>query len=155
MSIDDIETMVEVSIVAGTSGKPRAQTDQQAWATILPLIRETIQQIEQALAQGNTALASALTELIKETMIRMGDESDPSRFIPKVPPPGSPGAGATPPPIEPTVSISLKGDLSPQAAAALAAPDLPAAPPEPAPGGAAAAPSPPPTQLVKPPGAGP
>jgi hypothetical protein len=154
MSIDDIETMVEVSIVAGTSGKPRAQTDQQAWATILPLIQKLIGEIEQALAQGNSAMASALTELIKETMIRMGDESDPSRFIPKVPPPGSPGAGATPPPIKPTVSISLKGDLSPQAAAALAAPDLPAAPPEPPPGGAPPS-APPATQLVGPPGAGP
>jgi len=128
MSITDIETMVMVSIQAGTTGKPKTQTDQQAWATIMPLIRELIGQIEQAMGAGNMALVKALTELIKETMTRMGDTSDPTRFIPQVPPPGSPGAGAPPPAPKPPVTVSLKGEISPQAAAALVAPDLPPAP---------------------------
>lgn len=138
MSIDDIETLVEISITAGTTGKPRAQTDQQAWATILPLIQKMIVDIEQALGNGNKPLADSLTALISETMKRMGDETDPSRFIPNVPPPGSPGAGAPPAPTKPPVTISLKGDISPEAAASLVAPDLPAAPPQnPAPGAGA------------------
>lgn len=141
MSIEDLFTMVEINIVAGTTGKPKLQTDQQAWATLLPLIRELIGQIEQAMGAGNMALASALTELIKETMLRMGDESDVDRFIPKAPPPGSPGAGATPPNPKPPVTVSLKGEISPEAAAALVAPDLPPAQPKPTEGAAPSGPA--------------
>jgi hypothetical protein len=135
MSIEDLFTMVEVSITAGTTGKPKTQTDQQAWATILPLIRQLIGEIEQALAMGNTPMVNALTELISETMRRFGDESDVDRFIPRQPPPGSPGSGAPPPQQKPKVSVALKGEISPEAAAALVAPDLPQQPPTAAPGG--------------------
>lgn len=122
MSIDDLFTMVEVQIEAGTTGKPRAQGDQQAWATILPLIKQTLVEIRQALASGDNATAASLTELIKETMKRLGDESDPDRFIPKVPPPGSKGSGAPPPPVVPKVTVQLKGVVDPATAAALAQP---------------------------------
>lgn len=124
MDIEDIFTLVEVKIEAGTTGKPRAATDQQAWGTILPLIRQYIGEIEQALATGNMPMANALTELIKETMLRLGDESDVDRFIPHTPPPGSPGAGAPPPPVRPQVNVSIKGMIDPQTSAALVAPVL-------------------------------
>lgn len=147
MDIEDLFTMVEVKIEAGTTGRPRQSTDMQVWTQLLPIIKDTIQQVEQALATGNMPLAHALTELIKETMVRFGDESDVTRFIPKVPPPGTPGAGGPRPPIMPKVSVTLKGDLSPQAAAAMVQPVL-----------AADAPPPPPAQPEGPPqpsGAGP
>lgn len=144
MSIEDLFTLVEVDIAAGTTGKPKTQTDQQAWATILPLIREMIGQIEQAMGSGNTSMANALIELIKETMRIMGDESDPERFIPQAPPPGSPGAGAPPPgPPPPNVNISLKGEIPPDMAAAIAQRDVP--PPaqaQPAPPGQSPGPGP-------------
>jgi hypothetical protein len=161
MDIEDLFTMVEIEIEGGSTGKPRAPTDQQAWATILPLIRQMIGEIEQALGSGNMPLANCLIELIKETMVRMGDESDPDRFIPQIPPPGSPGAGTPPKPIVPDVKISLAGVLDPATSAAIANPVLKvdqaaAAPPPPAPG---AVPSPgivPPAGPVAPaPGAGP
>ncbi len=141
MSIEDLFTMVEVSIQAGTTGKPKMQADQQAWATILPLIRSLIGEIEQALGAGNLALVSALTELISETMLRFGDESDVDRFIPRQPPPGSPGAGTPPTTPKPPVTVSLKGEITPQAAMELIAPDLPA-PPAPPPGPAGSPPGP-------------
>lgn len=129
MDIEDLFTLVEVCIAAGSTGKPKAPTDQQAWATILPLIRQLMQEIEQALATGNLPMVKVLTELIKETMHRLGDESDPERFIPQLPPPGSPAAGAKPPPVKPTVSVSIKGQIDPATSAALVAADLPAPPP--------------------------
>lgn len=141
MSIEDLFTMAEVGIQAGTTGKPKAPADQQVWATLLPIIKETLVEIRQALANGDSATVQVLTELIKETMKRLGDETDPDRFIPKAPAPGTPGAGTPPPPVMPAVSVSLKGELSPEAAAALvspavaldqaAMPKVPAAPPEP------------------------
>jgi hypothetical protein len=162
MDIEDLFTLVEVQIEAGSTGKPRQATDMQAWSTILPLIQKSLQEIEQAFASGNTPMANALIELVKETMLRLGDESDVERFIPRQPPPGSPGAGGPPPPVVPQVSVSLKGEISPEAAAELIQPVLtrdgpppPAA--NPAPGGAPTPGAPPsnPSPAAPPPGAGP
>lgn len=101
MDIEDLLTMVEVEIQAGTTGKPRANGDRDAWGVLMPQIKEAIMQIQQAQLQGNTGLSQALTELLKETMIRMGDDTDISRFIPAMPGdmtmPGAPGAVAVPP----------------------------------------------------------
>ncbi len=124
MDIEDLFTLVEVQIEAGSTGKPRQATDMQAWSTILPLIQNSMKNIEQAFATGNLPMANAEIELVKETMLRLGDESDVERFIPRQPPPGSPGAGTPPPAVVPQISISLKGDLNPDQAAALAQPAL-------------------------------
>jgi len=160
MDIEDLFTMVEIVIEAGSTGKPRQQTDMQAWSTILPLIQQSMARIEQAFATGNLAMANCEIELIKETMLRLGDESDVERFVPRQPPPGSPGAGGPPPPIQPQVSIKLAGQITTAAAMQLAAPaiarDTPP-PPSPAPGAPApsGAPSMPPVSPAAPPGAGP
>ncbi len=160
MDIEDLFTMVEIVIEAGSTGKPRQQTDMQAWSTILPLIQQSMARIEQAFATGNIAMANCEIELIKETMLRLGDESDVERFIPRKPPPGSPGAGAPPPPIQPQVSIKIAGQITTAAAMALAQPALMRDQPPPSPAPGAPAPSGAPTNLptagpAAPPGAGP
>jgi hypothetical protein len=124
MDIEDLFTLVEVQIEAGTTGKPKQQQDQAAWGVILPLLEKVIGVIDQARASGNEPLADAMSELVKETMLRMGDTSDPTRFLPQAPPPGSPGAGAPRMPPPPDVKIALTGQLTPQTAAALAAPTV-------------------------------
>ena len=162
MDLEDLFTLVEVQLQAGSTGKPNKSTDQQAWATILPLVKQTLQEIEQALASNNQALAKVYIELVKETMVRMGDESDPDRFIPQAPPPMSPGGGAPRPPIVPTVSVSLKGVLDPGTAATLVAPAVkidqsflqPPPPPGAAPSGAPNQP-PAPVPAAPAPGGGP
>jgi hypothetical protein len=163
MDIEDLFTMVEVTIEAGSTGKPRQQTDMQAWSTLLPQIQQAMVRIEQAFAQGNLAMANCEIELIKETMLRLGDESDIERFIPRKPPPGSPGAGGPPPPVQPQVSVKLAGTITTAASMALVQPaltrDQASAPPPPSasapggapPGGAPSAPGP----AAPPQGAGP
>lgn len=157
MDIEDLFTLVEVQIEAGSTGKPRQATDMQAWSTILPLIQNTLKEIEQAMATGNLPMANSLIELVKETMLRLGDESDVERFIPRQPPPGSPGAGGPPPPVQPEVTISLKGNLTTATSEAMAAPiltrDAASAPP-PAPGAPAPG-APPQPSPAAPPVAGP
>jgi hypothetical protein len=148
LGIHTMNRLVNIVIQAGSTGKPRKAADQQAWGVILPLLEKTIGNIVIARQQGNTALAKALEELVRETMLRMGDESDVERFIP-------PAGQQAPPPNggmqKPQVSISLKGVVPPQDAAAIAAEALPpgAQPAPPQPG--AAPPGAPPGQ----PGAGP
>src|SRR5208337_3814519 len=157
MDIEDLFTMVEVTIEAGSTGKPRQQTDMQAWSTLLPLIQNILKEVEQALGTGNLPMANALIELVKETMLRLGDESDVERFIPRQAPPGTPGAGGPPPPIQPQVSIKIAGQITTAAAMQLAAPALMRdAPPPPTPGAPAGGASNAPSQSpAAPPGVGP
>lgn len=161
MSIDDLFTLVQVEIEAGTTGKPKLQTDQQAWSTLLPIIKQMLMEIRQALAAGDTATVTSLTELIKETMKRLGDETDPDRFIPKQPAPGTPGAGSPPAPVMPKITVALKGELSPEAAATLVSPAvaidqaaMPKVPPA-QPEGGSPPPAAPAVRLVGGPGNGP
>jgi hypothetical protein len=105
MGVEEVLQMWVVEVEAGTTGKPKNRGDREAWATVMPLIAE--QQVQIAQLQTNPMgqpLAQAKIELITETMRRMGDETDVSRFIPKppaplaidpitgqpVPPPGAP-----------------------------------------------------------------
>lgn len=103
MSLEDITSLVEVSISAGTTGKPRNMGDREAWGVIMPQIKEVIPIIAQLQANPQTApVATALGELVKETMRRFGDESDLSRFLPSppvvplLPPPVAGPTGAMP-----------------------------------------------------------
>lgn len=127
MDLDDLLTMVEIEITAGTTGKPKNAGDREAWGVVLPVIKETIAQVQQAYIAGNVPLAQALIELLRETMTRMGDDTDIERFIPQIPTaptvpgvPGAPGApGAVPgaPGAELPPDPTAVGDL-------LAPPDL-------------------------------
>lgn len=85
MSIDDIVTMVEVDIKAGTTGKPNREEDKQTWAQLMPTIQGAILAITQSIAAGDLASAKALSELIRMTMTIMGDDTDPELFIPQIP----------------------------------------------------------------------
>lgn len=106
MDVQDLLTMVDVDITAGTSGKPNAQADKQNWSTILPILQKLMVQIRQV--QGSDpALATALTNLLRETLKRLDDRLDIDDFIPTDPPPPQP----KPAPPPPNVSIALKGVL--------------------------------------------
>jgi hypothetical protein len=108
LSLEDITSLVEVSISAGTTGKPRNAGDREAWGVIMPQILQLQDQIFQLQQNPMTApLATAKAETLRETMRRFGDESDLSRFLPQMPvapllppagPPGMPGADPMAPP---------------------------------------------------------
>lgn len=93
MAVDDLLTMVEIEIAAGTTGKPRTESDKNAWGILLPLIQEAQLRIQEAQLTGNLPLAEAISALLRETMVRMGDDTDVEKFIPQMPdvPPGGLG----------------------------------------------------------------
>lgn len=93
MSFEDVVTQINLDIEAGSTGAPNKEQDRQSWSVIMPLIRETMVIIQQAQATGNTPLAEALTELLEETMQRMGDRTNLDRFLPKL---AATPTGATP-----------------------------------------------------------
>lgn len=116
MDVQDLLTMVDVDITAGTTGKPNLAADKANWATILPLLQKLMVQIRQ-LQSSDPPLAEAMENLLRESLHRMDDRLDISEFIPTEPPPPPPPP--TPPP--PSVSVSLKGELPPLDAAAIGA----------------------------------
>lgn len=110
MAIDDLLTMAEVTIEAGTTGKPKQAGDREAWGIVMPVIKEMQGQISM-LEMQNPPLAEAMKELIRETMKRLGDDTDPERFIPKpLQPMALPGAL---PPGGPIPAAGAPGALPP------------------------------------------
>ena len=128
MALEDLLTMVELEITAGTTGKPRAMGDREAWGVLLPQIKEAILQIQQAVVTQNIPLANALKELLRETMLRMGDDTDIDRFIPAIPEvpqmPGLPGAPGAVDPVTGQPIQAAPGGAVPPAGGAPAPGDL-------------------------------
>lgn len=106
MDVQDLLTMVDVDINAGTTGKPNSAADKANWASILPLLQKLIVQIRQV-QSVDPALATCLENLLRESLHRMDDRLDIDEFIPRDPPPPQP----KPAPPPPNVSIALKGVL--------------------------------------------
>jgi len=94
MTIEDMSALVTVSITAGSSGKPDTAAKRQAWATLLPQLREAIQTIGQLRGSSPEEIASCIVALVVETVSRMGDRLDAEQFIPDAP-------RTPPPPPEP------------------------------------------------------
>lgn len=99
MDVEDILTMVEIEVVAGTTGKPRAMADKETWATLLPLMLEMIPLIRQAEAMGDVGTADTYKNVLRETLKRLDDRMTLESILSSVPSlpmvPGMPGGPAT------------------------------------------------------------
>jgi hypothetical protein len=114
LDVQHLDLLVNVSIKAGSSGKPDTAAQQQAWATLFPLLNQSILKIGQLRQSDPGDIADCLEELMEETVSRTGERLDVSRFSPPAPSqepgpmpqmpgaPGSPapGAGAAPMPAQ-------------------------------------------------------
>jgi hypothetical protein len=94
MTIDDMDALVSVSIVAGSSGKPDTTAQRQAWSTIMPLLQSAVEEVGKLRGSAPEEIADCIEELVTETINRTGDRVDADRFLPD--PPRTP-----PPPPEP------------------------------------------------------
>lgn len=102
---DQIFDMVEVNIVAGTTGAPDKAQGQEIWTKAFPVIQQLIMQMMQLAAAGQDY--SPLEALMRETLKRFDDRIDVDQFLPAkqpaVPPAatgvpaGQPGAAPMPP----------------------------------------------------------
>lgn len=126
MGPESLQSLVNVEIRAGSSGKPNTSARMQQWAQIYPQLSQGIPAIGQFLGSTPQEIGRALSELVKETFERTGERIDPERFIPAAPPmqqvaPGMPGAqpelppGAMPQPMPEQVPQNLTPQLMPAA----------------------------------------
>ncbi len=114
MSLQELQTFVACDIRAGSTGKPNTAMEQQVWATLLPQIQQTMDQIAALEAPnivpgppigvdsmgkpqpgppqtlppdpGKLALAQCKRALLKETVKRTDDRIDVDQFLPPPPP---------------------------------------------------------------------
>ena len=82
MSTDEALTLFNVEIKAGSTGKPKANSDRETWATLMPLMRELIDRIGQARMQGQEWAAKPWIALLRETFQRLDDHADLEKFLP-------------------------------------------------------------------------
>jgi hypothetical protein len=100
MTLQDMSTLVTVQVKGGSTGKPNTSAQQQAWASIFPIVKQAIVEIGQLRQSTPTDIADGIEELVNETFARTGEPLDASRFIPSVPSnePGSMPRKKKPPP---------------------------------------------------------
>jgi hypothetical protein len=134
LSPEQALTLFSVEIEAGSTGKPHANADRDAWGVLLPLIQGMIQQIAQMRAGGpqNEWLVTPMVNLLQETLNRMDDPADAEMFLPVPPPPT--------PIIDPSTGQPVIDPMTGQPV--MQQPQMPGMPP---PGGPGAAPTPGPT----------
>lgn len=117
MQVDDVLTMVDVEIKAGTTGKPRAQADKEAWATLLPIIMESIGKIQMAQAVGDTATEQTLKNIVNETLKRLDDRLSIDNILaPSAAPVMAPGMPGAPPTSAPPGAASPGESMAPDVA---------------------------------------
>lgn len=83
-----LDSIVQVDIRAGSSGKPSTALKQQQWSILLPQLQSSAIQIGQMRGSSPLDIANCLEQLAVETVKRAGDTSiDPYSFIPQPPAP--------------------------------------------------------------------
>ncbi|HVC17699.1 MAG TPA: hypothetical protein VNE18_10400 [Rhodanobacter sp.] len=104
LSRDEIYSLLDVDIKAGSTGKPNKLAEQQAWAVLLPETQQMVLQIAQYRANAIKAMiggdqitatmmgeiADGLEALLRETFRRADERLDPDEFIPQMPMPEAP-----------------------------------------------------------------
>ena len=108
-----LDSMVQVDIRAGSSGKPATALRQQQWSILLPQLQQSAIQIGQMRGSSPMDIANCMEQLAVETVRRAGDTSiDPYSFIPQAPAPvaqGLPGGEV----VDPAMAAGAAGSESP------------------------------------------
>lgn len=86
MTTDQALTLFGVEIKAGSTGKPKANSDREAWGTLMPLFEGLIDRIGHARMQGQEWAAKPWIAMLEESRNRLDDFADIEKFLP-VPPP--------------------------------------------------------------------
>ena len=82
MTTDQALTLYSVEIKAGSTGKPKAASDRESWATLMPLMEKLIDRIGQARMQGQEWAAKPWIAVLQETFNRLDDHADMEKFLP-------------------------------------------------------------------------
>jgi hypothetical protein len=86
MTPEEALTLFSLEIKAGSTGKPKALSDRESWATLMPLIEGMIDRVGHAKMMGQEWAAEPWVNLLRESSKRLDDPLEVEKFIPEVPP---------------------------------------------------------------------
>ena len=92
MTTDEALMFFDITVKAGSTGKPSVNNDREIWGTLMPLIERMIDRIGQARLVGAEWAAKPWIALLNETMQRLDDSADLGEFLPEPPPPSGEAA---------------------------------------------------------------
>lgn len=84
LTLEQIHTLLDINVRAGTSGSPNTAQDRQTWTMLAPQIWQGITQIYQARGAGQMELADALTSLLRLTLEKFDIKVDINELVPKM-----------------------------------------------------------------------
>lgn len=84
MSVQEIFSMVDVAVRAGSSGKPNAGKEREQWTQLLPVISDAMKKVGELRQSGNYDMAEAVISLLRETLRRFQERIDVDALIPAV-----------------------------------------------------------------------
>lgn len=82
MSIEQVFDLVNIEIKAGSSGKPNKMREREQWLQLMPTIEKAMERIMLLRQNGMNDMADAVTELVRETLVRFDERIDVDAFIP-------------------------------------------------------------------------
>jgi len=83
MRKEDIFSLVQIDIRAGSAGKPNKAKEREQWGQMLPQIQQAVMQIAQLRQSGNNDMAETVTKLLEETLRRFDERIDIESFLPQ------------------------------------------------------------------------
>lgn len=102
MTIEDMSSLVKVSIHGGSTGKPNTTARRQAWAAILPPLQAAVEQVGKLRGSDPSDVADCIEAIIEETIATTGERIDATKFLPDPPRNPPPPAQPLPPPMPET-----------------------------------------------------
>lgn len=82
MTVDQALSLLQIEIKAGSTGKPKVNSDREAWGVMAPQIEGLIDRIGHARMQGQEWAAKPWIALLQETAERLDDFADIEQFLP-------------------------------------------------------------------------
>lgn len=85
MTVEDLATLANIKIRAGSSGKPDTSADRQAWTNVLPVLESAIEKVAALRGSDPASVADCIEEVVATTLDRFGIRVDVGQFLPAAP----------------------------------------------------------------------
>lgn len=80
---EELETLLDIDIRAGSSGKPNLRSERESWQIVMPQIAENIERVAMLRNSPPSEVADAYEGLVQKSLDVMGDKSDITTLIPQ------------------------------------------------------------------------
>jgi len=124
LSVDEALQLFNITIKAGSTGKPKAKTDRVIWPSLMPVILDLIRMIGEFRLKGEEWAAKPIIAVLKETLSRADDTASIDMFLPVPPPEAIERSNQADPQAEAKTKLDTAGSIEKAASAVEKLPSL-------------------------------